>query len=81
MDFDLLYAFVILRIDRRDLVWINVTAHRTAEWVARQITEAVQIDGRGYTPPPSRARHSPTCLLILAMACSTAFFMLKVSAP
>ncbi len=38
--FDLLYAFVIIRIDRRDLVWINVTAHPTAEWVARQITEA-----------------------------------------
>ena len=38
--FDLLYAFVIIRIDRRDLVWINVTADPTAEWVARQITEA-----------------------------------------
>jgi len=38
--FDLLYAFVIIRIDRRDLVWINVTEHPTAEWVARQITEA-----------------------------------------
>jgi transposase InsO family protein len=38
--FDLLYAFVIIRLDRRDLVWINVTAHPTAEWVARQITEA-----------------------------------------
>jgi hypothetical protein len=37
--FDLLYAFVIVRLGR-DLVWINVTAHPTAEWVARQITEA-----------------------------------------
>ena len=27
-------------IGRRDLVWINVTAHPTAEWVAGQITEA-----------------------------------------
>jgi hypothetical protein len=35
-----LYAFVIVRLDRRDLVWINVTANPTAEWVARQITEA-----------------------------------------
>src|SRR3981189_3742449 len=25
--FDLLYAFVIIRLDRRDLVWINVTAN------------------------------------------------------
>src|SRR6266481_2848889 len=38
--FKLLYAFVIVRLDRRDLVWINVTAHPTAAWVARQITEA-----------------------------------------
>src|ERR1700750_2884436 len=35
--FNLLYAFVIVRLDRRDLVWINVTVHPTAEWVARQI--------------------------------------------
>jgi hypothetical protein len=40
IDFDLLYAFVIVRLDRRDLVWINVTANPTAEWIARQITEA-----------------------------------------
>ena len=38
--FKLLYAFVVVRLDRRELVWINVTAHPTAEWVARQITEA-----------------------------------------
>ncbi len=43
--FDLLYAFVIVRLDRRDLVWINVTANPTAEWVARQITEAFPWDG------------------------------------
>jgi len=38
--FDLLYAFIIIRVDRRNLVWINVTIHPTAEWIARQITEA-----------------------------------------
>ena len=38
--FKLLYGFVVVRIYRRDLVCINVTAHPTAEWVARQITEA-----------------------------------------
>jgi transposase InsO family protein len=43
--FDLLYAFVIMQLDRRDLVWINVTANPTAEWVARQITEAFPWDG------------------------------------
>jgi transposase InsO family protein len=47
--FDLLYAFVIVRIDRRDLVWVNVTRNPTAEWVARQITEAFPWDGApGY---------------------------------
>ena len=38
--FELLYAFVIVRLDRRYPVWINATATPTAEWVARQITEA-----------------------------------------
>jgi transposase InsO family protein len=38
--FDLLYALIIIRLDRRDLVWTNVTRHPTAEWIARQITEA-----------------------------------------
>jgi transposase InsO family protein len=42
--FDLLYAFVIVRLGRRDLLWINVTANPTAEWVARQITEASPWD-------------------------------------
>jgi hypothetical protein len=42
--FDLLYALVIVRLDRRDLIWINVTAKPTTEWVARQITEAFPWD-------------------------------------
>jgi hypothetical protein len=42
--FDLLYALVIVRLDRRDLVWINVTTKPTAEWIARQITEAFPWD-------------------------------------
>jgi hypothetical protein len=42
--FDLLYAFVIVRLDRRDLGWISVTTNPTAEWVARQITEAFPWD-------------------------------------
>src|SRR5258707_15374080 len=47
--FDLLYALVIVRIDRRDLVWINVTTNPTAEWIARQLTEAFPWDGApGY---------------------------------
>jgi len=38
--FELFYAFIIVRLHRRELVWINVTSHPTAEWIARQITEA-----------------------------------------
>jgi transposase InsO family protein len=38
--FNLLYGFVIVGLDRRQLVWIAVTTNPTAEWVARQITEA-----------------------------------------
>ena len=38
--FDLLYALVIVGLDRRKLTWINVTTNPTAEWVARQLTEA-----------------------------------------
>jgi hypothetical protein len=43
--FKLLYGFVIVRIDRRELIRINVTTNPTAEWIARQITEAFPWDG------------------------------------
>jgi transposase InsO family protein len=35
-----LYVLVIVRLARRELVWINVTRHPTTEWIAQQITEA-----------------------------------------
>src|SRR4029453_19347773 len=38
--FDLLYVLIIIRLERRNLVWINVTPHPTAEWIARQVKEA-----------------------------------------
>src|SRR5438128_1556110 len=38
--FDLLYVLVIVRLARRDLIWINVTPNPTADWIAHQITEA-----------------------------------------
>ena len=34
----------IVRLDRRELVWVNVTANPTAEWIARQVTEAFPWD-------------------------------------
>ena len=63
--FDLLYAFVIVRLDRRDLGWINVTTNPTAEWIARQLTEAFPVDHCAALPRPrSRSnlwhhRHTP----------------------
>ena len=44
ISFQLLYALVIVRLDRRDLVWINVTTNPTEEWIAHQITEAFPWD-------------------------------------
>src|SRR5881628_2291987 len=38
--FELLYGFIIVRLDRRELVWVGVTNSPTAEWIARQITDA-----------------------------------------
>src|ERR1700682_1260088 len=38
--FDLLYAYIIVRLDRREMVWINVTTNPTSDWIARQMTEA-----------------------------------------
>ena len=35
-----LYVLLIVRLGRRELTWINVTRHPTAEWIAQQITEA-----------------------------------------
>src|SRR3974377_2372623 len=38
--FRLLYGFLILRHSRRELLWLSVTTHPNAEWIARQLTEA-----------------------------------------
>jgi transposase InsO family protein len=38
--FDRLFAFLVLGHGRRQLLWFEVTRHPTAEWLARQITEA-----------------------------------------
>ena len=37
--FRLLYGLLILRHDRRRILWMGVTAHPTAEWIARQVVE------------------------------------------
>ncbi len=40
LTFDHLFAFLDLGHGRRQLLWFEVTRHPTAEWLARQITEA-----------------------------------------
>ena len=41
---ELLYVIIIVRLDHRDLAWINVTINPTAERAARQITETFSWD-------------------------------------
>jgi hypothetical protein len=81
--FKLLYGLVILRLERRRLVWTNVTRNPTAEWIARQITEAFPWDAApchlirdrdtaygvaGHTPIASHGHPRPTNRAPLAMA-------------
>jgi transposase InsO family protein len=48
LTFDRLFALLVLGHGRRQLLWVEVTRHPTAEWLARQITEAVP-----WTSPPA----------------------------
>jgi putative transposase len=45
--FRILYVFLVLRHERRELVHFNVTEHPTAQWAAQQMVEAFPWD-----PPP-----------------------------
>ena len=40
LTFERLFAFLVLGHGRRQLLWFEVMRHPTAEWLARQITEA-----------------------------------------
>src|ERR1700726_3234955 len=40
ISFRLLYGLLLLHHDRRQILWLGVTAHPTAEWISRQLTEA-----------------------------------------
>ena len=48
ISFRLLYGSLVLKHDRRRILWVGVTAHPTAEWIARQVTEAI-----GWEDAPS----------------------------
>jgi hypothetical protein len=43
LTFERLFAFLVLGHGRRQLLWFEVTRHPTAEWLARQITEAFPL--------------------------------------
>jgi transposase InsO family protein len=45
VSFRFLYGLVILNHGRRQILWLGVTAHPTAEWMARQLTEAFGWEG------------------------------------
>jgi hypothetical protein len=47
ISFGLVYGLLILRHSRRELLWLGVTAHPNAEWLARQLAEAC-----GWDEPP-----------------------------
>ena len=40
ISFRLLYGLLIMGHGRRQILWVGVTAHPTAEWIANQLTEA-----------------------------------------
>ena len=40
ISFRLLYGLLVMGHGRRQILWIGVTAHPTAEWMANQVTEA-----------------------------------------
>ena len=47
LSFRLLYGLLILGHGRRQILWLGVTAHPTAKWMARQLIEAC-----GWECPP-----------------------------
>ena len=44
ISFKLLYRFVVMSHGRRKILYLSTTAHPSAEWIARQLTEAVGWD-------------------------------------
>jgi len=47
ISFRLLFGLLILRHDRREILWLGVTEHPTAEWIAQQVTRK-QSAGRSH---------------------------------
>jgi hypothetical protein len=49
VSFRLLYGLLIMGHGRRQILWLGVTAHPTAEWIANQLTEACGWSGHRTT--------------------------------
>jgi hypothetical protein len=48
--FRLLYGLLILQHGRRQILWLGVTAHPTAEWIARHSSRQLQLEFFAETP-------------------------------
>jgi hypothetical protein len=58
VSFRLLYGLLIMGHNRRRILWLGVTAHPTAEWLANQLTQAFSRGVPCELPGPR-----PGCLL------------------
>jgi hypothetical protein len=58
LTFERLFAFLVLGHGRRQLLWFEVTRHPTAEWLARQITEAFPWATTMIVPMDTSSRHA-----------------------
>jgi len=54
ISFRLLYGFLILQHSRRELVWLGVSAHPSAEWIARQLMRVATGAAIYYSRPGLR---------------------------
>jgi hypothetical protein len=71
ISFRLLDGLLVLRHSRRELLWLGVTAHPTAEWVARQLTEAAAgVNRHAISFVIARGAQIPIqCLSIATIRC------------
>jgi hypothetical protein len=67
VSFRLLYGILILQHARRELLWLGVTAHPSAEWIAQQLVESFgwrEIPHSGLRPDCKRRTLSHFSLAI-----------------
>ena len=68
VSFRLLYGLLIMGHGRRQILWLGVTAHPTAEWIANQLTEAF-----GWERASGLSDPRPGCLLWQSIYSSGSF--------